>query len=255
MKKPLLKAYYGGIFFEFVLQDRLADAVIILPGFPGRNDYNELVELFFDRGYHVFVPRYRGSYQSSGTFLSKNPVDDLIMFSKNLDKGFAKSLWDMKKQSFKINKKILIAGSFGGSIACGLAAKQSDFSYIVLASPVWDFTNHNKDGGEQDLKHLTTFCERAYRNCYRINFKDLQTKMAKFKELSPEYYISALMNLPILVFHDPNDKIVSFNHTKEMLPKLNKVTYIEHYLGHGLTDDLINAFWKEVDKFIKINYV
>lgn len=255
MKKPILKAYYGGIFFEFILQDRMADAVIILPGFPGRNDYNEIIEVFFDRGYHVFVPRYRGSYQSSGTFLSKNPVDDLIMFCKNLDRGWAKGLWDMKKHEFKINKKIIVTGSFGGPIACGLVAKRAGFSHIVLASPIWDFAAHNKNGDEQDLKHVTEFASRAYKNCYRIKFKSLQERMSKFKELSPEYYISALMNVPILVFHDPNDKIVSFKHTKEMIPKLNKATYIEHYLGHGLSDHLINAFWKEVDKFIKLNYI
>lgn len=255
MKKPLLRAYYGGIFFEFVLQDRTADAVIILPGFPGRNDFGELIELFFDRGYHVFVPRYRGSFQSAGSFLSKNPVDDLIMFSKNLNKGIVKSLWDMKKQSFKINKKIIVTGSFGGAIACGLVAKQPGFSYLILAAPVWDFARHNEKGDEEDLVNLTEFVKRAYKNCYRINFKNLQDKMSKFKEVRPEYYLSTLINFPVLVFHDPNDKVVSFKHTKEMLPRLNKATYIEHYLGHGLSDHLMIAFWKEVDKFIKINYL
>jgi len=172
-----------------------------------------------------------------------------------MDKGYAKSLWDMRKHEFKINKKIIVTGSFGGTIACGLAAKQPGFSHLILASPIWDFARHNEKGDEQDLKHLTEFAARAYKNCYRVGFKDLQARMAKFKELNPEYYISAIMNLPILVFHDPNDKVISFNHTKEMLPKLNNATYIEHYLGHGLNDHLINAFWKEVDKFVKINYL
>lgn len=254
MKKPVLRAYYGGIFFEFVLQDRTADAVIILPGFPGRNDYNDLIRVFFERGYHVFVPRYRGSYQSSGSFLSKNPVDDLILFTKNLDKGFAKSLWDNKKQGFKINKKIIVASGFSGPIACGLAAKHPEFSHLILASPIWDYQKHNTLGDEQDLQQFTDFAKRAYKNCYRIPFADILKKLGKFKELSPDYYIPKL-GLPILVMHDPNDKIVSFRHTKDMLNKLKKPTYIEHYLGHGLTDSLVNAFWKEIDKFIKVNYV
>ena len=194
MKKPILKAYYGGIFFEFVLQDRTADAVIILPGFPGRNDYNELISVFFDRGYHVFVPRYRGSYQSSGDFLSKNPVDDLIMFDRNLKKGKAKSLWDNKVQQFKINKKILIAGSFGGPIACGLATKQPGFSHIILASPVWDFKKHNEKNDEQDLEKLTKFVQRAYKNCYRVKFNNMQERIFKFKDLQPENYLSGIMN-------------------------------------------------------------
>ncbi len=255
MKKPVLKGYYGGIFFEFVLQDRIADAVIILPAFPGRNDYNELIDIFFSRGYHVFVPRYRGSYQSTGSFLAKNPVDDLILFAKNLDKGWAKSLWDMNKQEFKINKKILVTGSFGGAIACALAAKQPGFSHLILAAPIWDFSKHNEKGDEQDLKHISDFVKRAYKNCYRIKFEDLQQRMVKFSELKPEFYLSALVNFPILVLHDPNDKTVSFNHTQEIIPKFNKLTYIEHYLGHGISDHLINAFWPEIDKFIKVNYI
>ncbi len=255
MKKPILRAYYGSIFFEFVLQDRTADAVIILPGFPGRNDFNELIELFFDRGYHVFVPRYRGTFQSLGVFLSKSPVDDLSMFMSNLDKGFAKSLWDMKKKTFKINKKILVASSFGGAIACGLVAKHQGFSHLILAAPVWDFARHNEKGDEQDLINLTGFVKRAYKNCYRINFNDIVKKLSKFKELSPEYYHTKLKDFPVLVFHDPNDKIVAFRHTKEMLSVLGRATYIEHYLGHGLSVSLLSAFWKDVDKFIKVNYL
>jgi esterase/lipase len=255
MKKPVLRAYYGGIFFEFVLQDRIADAVIILPGFPGRNDFNELIELFYDRGYHVFVPRYRGTFQSLGEFLSKSPVDDLIMFMRNLDKGFAKSLWDMKKLNFKVNKKILVSSSFGGAIACGLIAKCPGFSHLILAAPVWDFARHNEKGDEQDLIHLTEFVKRAYKNCYRFEFDDLAKRLSKFKELNPEFYFPKIKDFPILVLHDPNDKIVAFRHTKEMLGVLGKTTYIEHYLGHGLSASLLSAFWKDVDKFIKVNYI
>ena len=106
MKEQVQRAYFGGIFFEFVLQDRLADAIIILPGFPSGNDFNDLIKFFYDRGYHVFVPRYRGTYQSSGVFMSKNPVDDMMFFLEHLKDGEVKSLWDMKKREFRINKKI-----------------------------------------------------------------------------------------------------------------------------------------------------
>src|SRR3989344_8097392 len=117
MKKPILRGYYGGIFFEYVLQDRLADAVVILPGFPSGNDFNDLIAFFFEKGYHVFVPRYRGTYQSSGVFLSKSPVDDVTFFLENLGSGFAKNLWDMKKENFRVNKIILVGQSFSGPIA------------------------------------------------------------------------------------------------------------------------------------------
>lgn len=255
MKGHIIKAYYGGIFFECALQDSVADAIIILPGFPGRNQYDELIQLFYEKGYHVFVPRYRGSYQSSGTFLSKSPIDDVYFFLEKLEEGKVKNLWDMRKIAFKINKKLLLGNSFGGAIACSVAAKYHLFSHLVLVAPVWDFTMHGAKGDEQDLKKLTVFVKRAYKNCYRYIFDDIIKKLDKFKELSPEYYVPRLQKMPLLVLHDPNDKVVSFQHTKDMLGKFPRATLIEHYFGHGSVEVPLRAYWKEFDKFVKVNYL
>jgi pimeloyl-ACP methyl ester carboxylesterase len=257
MKKQIQRGYYGGIFFEFVLQDRLADAIIMLPGFPSGNDFNDLISFFYEKGYHVFVPRYRGMYQSSGVFLSKNPVDDMAYFAENLSSGEAKSMWDGKKLGFRINKKILLSSSFGAPIALGLAAKQPVFSHILVQAPIWDFKKHNALGNEQDLERVTEFVSKAYKNCYRFKFKSISRKLKKFEELAPEYYVKKLaeLKIPILVMHDPNDKIVAFRHTQAMLDRLPKATYLEHLFGHKLTRDILVAYWKEIDKFIKIHYV
>ncbi|MEM4259325.1 MAG: hypothetical protein QXS38_01000 [Candidatus Pacearchaeota archaeon] len=255
MKKPILRGYFGGIFVEFVLQDRLADAIILLPNFPSGNDFSELIAFFFEKGYHVFVPRYRGSYQSAGKFLSKNPVDDLIGVLNALDEGEIKSLWDGKKQSFRINKKILVSSGFGGAIALGLAAKSGLASHLILQAPIWDFKMHNSNGDEQDIEKMSEFVRNAYKNCYRYSFKNFRRKMSKFEELNPAYYLPRVNELPILVMHDPNDKIVNLRHTKEKIALLQKATYLEHYLGPKLNADILSAYWKDIDKFIKINYV
>ncbi|MBS3065470.1 alpha/beta fold hydrolase [Candidatus Pacearchaeota archaeon] len=255
MKKPILRGYYGGIFFEFVLQDRTADAIIILPGFPSGNDFWDLIAFFYGKGYHVFVPRYRGTYQSTGVFLSKNPVDDMLFFLENLDGGYAKNMWDMKKEGFKINKKILVSGSFGGPIALALAAKCKKISHLILQAPVWDFKIHNSLGDEQDFEKMTEFVRSAYKNCYRFRFKSLMKKLGKFDELNPAYYLPKVKDIPILIMHDPNDRVVSLRHTKEKIAFLERGTYLEHYLGHKITSDIFSVYWKDIDKFIKINYV
>ncbi len=255
MKKPILRGYFGGVFVEFVLQDRLADAIVILPNFPSGNDFGELIAFFFEKGYHVFVPRYRGTYQSTGKFLSKNPVDDLITVLKELDEGSIKSLWDGKKQSFRVNKKILVSSGFGGAIALGLAAKSGMASHIILQAPIWDFKMHNSSGDEQDIEKMSEFVRGAYKNCYRYIFKNFKKKMSKFEELNPAYYLPRINETPVLVMHDPNDKIVSLRHTKEKMALLQRATYLEHYLGPKLKADMLAAYWKDIDKFIKINYV
>ncbi|MEM4271878.1 MAG: hypothetical protein QXD13_02215 [Candidatus Pacearchaeota archaeon] len=254
MKKPIERGYFGGIFFEFVLQDRLADAIVILPGFPSGNDFSDIIKVFFEKGYHVFIPRYRGSYQSSGVFLSRNPVDDMKFFMEHLEKGEAKSLWQSKKINFRVNKKILVSSNFGGPIACALAAECPVFSHLILSAPIWDFRRHNEDGKERDLEKMSDFVKNAYKNCYRYRFKSLTKKLRKFENLYPENYLPKL-KLPVLVMHDPNDKVVAFKHTQEKLPSLKKATYLEHYFGHKISADLLTAFWKDIDKFIKVNYI
>ena len=255
MKGHIERGYFGTTFFEFALQNRSADAIIILPDFPSRNKYDNLISLFYGRGYHVFVPRYRGSYQSGGKFLSKNIIDELAGFIDALEKGEVKSLWDMKKKEFKINRKLLIGYDFSGAIALGLAAKTQKFSHIMLIAPIWDYSVYNSQNGEQDLNEISEFVKRAYKNCYRYTFKDIVKKLKKFQELRPEYYLPLLKKTPILVMHDPNDKAVPFKHTKEKLGEFDNSTYIEHYLGHEFADSLINAHWQMIDKFIKINYI
>jgi hypothetical protein len=214
-----------------------------------------LIALFYEKGYHVFVPRYRGTYQSTGKFLSKNPVDDMMNLMKDLDEGEIKSLWDGKKQSFRVNKKILVSSGFGAAIALGLAAKSGMASHVILQSPIWDFKVHNASGDEQDIEKMSEFVRGAYKNCYRYTFKNFGKKMSKFEELNPAFYLPRVSEMPILVMHDPNDKVVNFRHTKEKLALLQRATYLEHYLGTKLKADMLVPYWKDIDKFIKINYV
>jgi esterase/lipase len=255
MRSPISKGYYGSLFFDFILQDKLADAVIILPGFPSNNDFSGLIHHFYSKGYHVFVPRYRGTYQSHGKFLGKNPVDDLADFIDKMDTKKAKDLWDGKKKDFKLGKKIILADSFAGAIACGLAAKHSGrLSHLMLAAPIWDFQNYNSDGKEKDIEAMTEFVRKSYKNCYRFKFKSMKKVLSKFPELKPEFYAPRL-KLPVLIIHDPNNHSVSFKNTQEMMKKLAKVTLLEHRLGHHLTEDLLSVHWQDIDKFIKINYL
>ena len=161
----------------------------------------------------------------------------------------------MKKESFKINKRILVANSFGGAIALGVAAKYPKVNHLILQAPIWDFKVHNSVNDEQDLEKATEFVRTSYKNCYRFRFKSIMKKLNKFEGLNPAYYLPKISELPILVMHDPNDKIVSLRHTKEKMALLQRGTYLEHYLGHKLSRDALSAYWKDIDKFIKINYV
>ena len=252
MTKPILKAYWNKIFFEFLVHKKdSADAIIILPGFPSSNNEDELMRFFYEKGFNVFYLRYRGSFQSKGYFLESNLVGDMIQCINHINKGKVVSLWDMEEKSFKNRDLILLTGSFGGAIACGIAAKSDHLiSKIILSAPVWDFDKHNTTYEEQNLSRLLDFVKKAYKNLYRIKFNNLINQLHKFREISQEYYLKKL-DCHLLVFHDPKDKTVSIDHTKEIVKKIKNSKLIEHNFGHGLSEELIKQYWNEIERFIK----
>lgn len=69
MEKPILKAYYGDIFFEFIVHDKPAEAILYLEGFPSSGSHEQEIGFLYKKGYNVFVPHYKGTYQSRGRFL------------------------------------------------------------------------------------------------------------------------------------------------------------------------------------------
>jgi hypothetical protein len=262
-EKPILKAYYKDMFFEFLVHGReegwKRDVIVLLPGFPSSNKYDTEMKLLFQRGFNVFFPRYKGTYQSKGSgksgFLGENIVQDLKEFISELKKGKAKSLWDNNLVEFSVGGNIIIfGGSFSGAVACGLGAVDKDIRKIVLFSPVWDFKKHNESGDEQDLEKFIGFVKRTYKNLYRIGFENISEEMSKFKECSPEFYLNRLAGneTGVLVLHDPEDKTVSIKHTFDIIKKHPWIKLIKHSKGHDARNSgLIEERWLDIAEFLK----
>lgn len=252
MKRPILKSYCGGIFFEFLVDEDKRDSIILLPGFPSSNIFDDKISYFYEKGFNVFVPRYLGSFQSEGKFLEKDPILDLNTFISFIKKGKTINLWDMKKISFQTGKIFLVGGSLGGSVALALSAQSKEVNGAILASPVFDFEKHNKKYREQDLDQMTAFVRRAFKNLYRYNFKSLTKKLLGYFSFIKKNYVKKL-NIPILVFHDPSDKSISIEHSRKIKKELNNITLIETDTGHGLSSKLLEKYSSKIDEFLKRN--
>lgn len=244
----VLKSYYGDLFFEFLTHEEPSDTIIYLEGFPSSGFHDDMIKFLYEKGYNVFVPHYRGTYQSKGKFLSRNIVKDFVEFVEELRKEKAVNLWDMSTVGFGIKNLILIGGSFSGAVCCGLAS-EVEFHKMILSAPVLDFRKMNERDNEEDLEHLMQFVKRAYSNVIRFHFKNLPEQISKYKETLPEYYEPKL-NLPILVLHDPKDETVSIKSSKELAERKSNVKLIEHNYGHGSWKPLEKE-WSKVSKFLK----
>ena len=233
---PILKSYYKEMFFEFLNHEESRDTIILLAGFPSNNNYDEIIRFLFDKGYNVLFPRFKGMYQSKGEFLEGNYLEELREFISEVPNSKIQSLWDDKLHEIKTNKTILFSSSFSGAIACNLG-KSNDIDKLILFSPVLDYSNHNNNGNEQELGSLTNFVKKAYNNCYRFNFLNIQDKLAENSELSLEN-LKKDINNKIMILHDKEDKEVSYDKSKQFCDE-TKNLLLTHSMGHGMNINTI----------------
>ncbi|GEM_PF-6533945 len=250
MVERIIKAYYGDIFYECMVHDKIADTIILLPGFPSSNKLDSEIKFLYQKGYNVFFPRFKGSFQSKGFFLQNNIVRELKSFVDELKKGKITNLWDLEEMSFQTRNLILFGQSFSGAISCGLVAIEKSFDKLVLFSPVWDFKTHNKFNNEQNLNSLIPFVKRAYANLYRIKFDNLVETVLKFKETRPAFYVKKI-KIPLMVLNDPDDKTASIKHSENMKKLFKDLKIIKHHGGHGFNLKILENCWSEIGAYLK----
>ncbi len=245
MSDHVLTSYFGDIFFEFKVHDDARDTIIYLPGFPSSGSKGDKINTFYDLGYNVFAPKYRGTYQSHGTFLEENPVEDFTAYLKQLQDGKATNLWDESTVEYEINNLVLIGSSFSGGITLSLTMKAVVDKAILLA-PVIDYEAF--DG--QDLEHLTQFVRRAFQHVIRLDFNDLTEKITGYDDCNPSAYKHAI-DTPTLVLHGDQDQTVPIEHSKSFSDEQNMVQHVRvQGVDHSSTDLLAEqqATWQ---KFIR----
>lgn len=232
---------------EFVPPVRRSDKVIILcGGMPGYPTKKELMFFLAKKGYWVFSPRYRGSWESDGWFLKKSPHLDVIDVIDSLSSGFI-DLWNNKKYKIKNPKVYLIGSSFGGP-AVILASKDKRVRKAVAFSPV---TNWRVETKLEPIGWLGKFTRIAFGNGYRFRQKDWD-KLRNGKFYNPITAVKELDKNKIYIIHAKDDEVVYADTSIKFAKELGcKITLLKKG-GHLSTSNLLKAaFWKRVRDFIK----
>src|SRR5579872_2881127 len=90
--------------------------IVLCDGMPSIPRKQPLAEWLAAKGYWVFYPRYRGSWESGGEFLAKSPEEDIRDVIDALPHGF-KDLWTGNIYKIQPDKLFVIGASFGGPAA------------------------------------------------------------------------------------------------------------------------------------------
>lgn len=178
--------------------------IILCDGMPSLPSKKHIMFFFAEKGFWVFHPRYKGTWESHGEFLKNEPHKDILDVIDQLPKGFI-SLWD--NVSYKINpEKILIIGSSFGGTAAILASQDPRVTFSIALSPVIDWTVESEN---EPLDWLFDFIKNAFGNAYRVSKKDWN-KLKSGKFYNPISQINNLDGKKFYIIHAQDDDIVSY---------------------------------------------
>ncbi|MCX6813496.1 MAG: hypothetical protein NTV77_03425 [Candidatus Azambacteria bacterium] len=219
IKKPLWWKK-GDIFIEYLLPDGDQNKTIILcDGLPGIPYQRELMNEFMARGYAIFFPRYKGTWESGGNFLEVSPAEDINEICNALSLGA-----DINGKQFKASFLVLLGASFGGAVALSAAANKNVEKVIAL-SPVTDFTK------TPSMDSLGEFLKNMFSGAYRFDDKNWKL-LAMGKLLNPVNFYTSELGKKIIIFGGANDKDITPQALCEFCDKFSIVFNLESDIGH-----------------------
>ncbi len=234
------------IVLEFIWPSKKSNKVVILcSGLPGYPSNREAMLYLAKKGFWVFSPRYRGSWESGGLLLRNSPHLDILDIVHSISSGFS-DIWDGKKYKIKNPKLYIIGSSFGGAAAI-LASKNKSVRKIVALSPLIDWTVETKNESVDSLKNFTKL---AFGNGYRP-IKNGWNKLKSGKFYNPIAEIKNLDKNKIYIIHPKDDKVISVKTSIKFSKALNSKLTILKTGGHlSLSSICKKSFWKAIKQFL-----
>lgn len=244
---------FGDIVAEFLPPARRkgsrrgADKVVILcGGMPSAPRSGPLLPFLARKGYWVFYPRYRGSWESGGKFLRYSPEEDVLNIIDALPRGF-KDIYAGKRYRIKTPEICVIGGSFGGPAAI-LASRDPRVTRAVAVAPVIDW---RREGKSEKAAWMEKFLREAFGEAYRFDHKDwLKLKTGKF--YSPAAHAKEIDGRKIFMIHAKNDGVVPYRASEAFAKRTGAQLLLLRSGGH-LRMSVIAAprLWKKVGPFLR----
>lgn len=228
---------------------RKAGKVAILasgaPTMPGRSS---LMEFLVRKGYYVINPRYRGTWESAGTFLGGDPTDDIREVIDAVMGGVFRSLYENVDYAFPKKPVIhLFVSSFGGPAGFFLSS-DARVSKVIAISPVCDWTAPSKT---EPLATMNEFTKRVYGEGYRFSKKGW-VKLASGTFYNPVAALDRINGSAVLIFHARNDDVVPFTSVFDFAYATGATLKASRTGGHmGLSEAINEETWQEIKRFVR----
>lgn len=239
--------FAGGIVSEFWMPKKPScKAVILMDGCPSVPSKKRLGEFFARKGYWVFHPRYRGSWESEGEFLAESPEEDVLLVAEGMNAGFL-NIYDGIEYLLDISEIVVIGASFGGSAAM-LSLKYPIITKAIALAPVIDWKARSE---AEPFDYFVYMMQEGFGGAYRTE-KNAWKRLQSGKFFSPKHDAAQIDSSRLLVLHALDDKVVpvaplrAFAEKKKIKPRYVKKG------GHlSVSAVMQKETWVNVSAFLK----
>jgi esterase/lipase len=191
--------------------------IIFCGGMPGMPENRRVMQYASRKGFWIFSPRYRGTWESSGTFLDHSPHEDILDLIGQLDKPFV-SLWDGEKYTIENPEIFVVGASFGGpaAILCSIDARVKK---AIALSPVVDWKEEKKSETEP-MDWLGHVVKQAFGEAYRYTDADWE-RLSRGEFYNPVDHISEIDGQKLMIIHAKDDDVVHYGPVHDFANKVS----------------------------------
>lgn len=223
--------------------------VVFCDGMPSIPHKQPLAQFLSRKGYWVFYPRYRGAWESSGSFLAKAPHLDILDVIGELPKGFTESAFG-KRFSLSPDEIFVIGGSFGGTAAI-LCSLDPRVKKAVANCPVVDWSIlPAEQKKETSNPSYAAYIREAFGQGYRLSEKNWN-KLRSGAFYNPMHHVGEIDPAKLMMFHAKDDPYIPWRQVE----KFARLTGVRLKLlstgGHLSTSQTVQKYWPLIRRFFQ----
>jgi esterase/lipase len=239
--------FKNGVVAEFFApKDPSTKVVILCGGMPSMPDKKTVLEFFVKKGFWVFFPRYKGTWESAGEFLVESPEQGILEIINEITLGFKDGFSEV---FYEVNPEevYVIGSSFGGTVAL-MCARDARVKKVVALSPVVDWEVPSE---AEPVDILEKQIKNAFGEAYRFS-SDNWKKLMNGDFFSPVKNKAEIDGKEVLIYHTKNDKIVNFKPVERFAKDIGAEFILKEKGGHlSITKVTSWRYWRKIKKFLK----
>lgn len=230
-------------------QRQRGKVAIVCGGAPGTPPNKKVLEFLALKGYVAFGMRYRGTWESEGSFLSESPAKDVADVIDYLVKHkVIVDAWSGEKIDLKIKHIDLFGASFGGP-AVLLNSKHPKVRKVIAMAPAIDF---RVSGEGETFEDFVRFSQMGFGGAYRAKNKSDWKKLLKTDFYNPLTMTEKINPVKCFVVQALDDDVCPPECLRELEAKISVATYYKKKGGHlSITYITHKFFWKKIEKFLQ----